>query len=45
MWEAFSPVENLVSGWSDREKEVRRWWVSERRVEMVVGERVLGTMR
>lgn len=45
MWEAFSPVENLVMGWSSREKEESMWWVSERSAEMVVGERVLGMMR
>ena len=45
MWEEDSPVENLVRGWSDREKEESRWWVSERSAEMVVGERVLGMIR
>ena len=45
MWEVESPVVNLVRGWSLREKVESRWWVSERRVEMVVGERALGMMR
>ena len=45
MWEEDSPVENLVMGWSSREKVESMWWVSERSAEMVVGERVLGMMR
>lgn len=38
-------MENLVIGWSVREKEESMWWVSERRAEMVEGERTEGIIR
>ena len=38
-------MENLVMGWSVREKEVSMLLVSERRADMVVGESALGMRR